>query len=187
MWRSAPPGRTAAEPHGRGKDAGRSPPLRAGREGNSRGAASFQQGPHLDAERRAKGARGLMSRDGIVPLGLSFDTSGPMARSITDVAVALGAMTGVDPGDSETQGSAGRVHADYTKFLDKDALKGARLGVLVDYCIRAGHAGADRSAEYARAGGGDDPLAASLVVGGRRPDRKRRRSGGGRSPSGITL
>ncbi len=80
-----------------------------------------------------KPTRGLLSRDGIIPLGLSFDTGGPMARSIYDVAVALGAMTGVDPEDSETAGSAGRYHTDYTRFLDKNALQGARLGVLVDY------------------------------------------------------
>ncbi len=80
-----------------------------------------------------KPTRGLLSRDGIIPLGLSFDTGGPMARSNYDVAVALGAMTGVDAADSETASSAGRYHRDYTKFLDKNALKGARLGVLVDY------------------------------------------------------
>lgn len=80
-----------------------------------------------------KPTRGLLSRDGIIPLGLSFDTGGPMARSILDVAVALGAMTGVDAADSATATSAGRYYSDYTKFLDKGALKGARLGVLVDY------------------------------------------------------
>jgi amidase len=80
-----------------------------------------------------KPTRGLMSRDGVIPLGLSFDTSGPMARSITDVAAALGAMTGVDPKDAETLTSIGKSHTDYLKFLDKDALRGARLGVLVDY------------------------------------------------------
>jgi len=75
----------------------------------------------------------LLSRDGVIPLGLSFDTSGPMARSVTDVAVALGAMTGIDAADKETLNSVGKFHGDYTPFLDKSALKGARLGVLVDY------------------------------------------------------
>ncbi|MCX6954234.1 MAG: amidase family protein [Verrucomicrobia bacterium] len=80
-----------------------------------------------------KPTRGLLSRAGVIPLGLSFDTSGPMARSITDVAVALGVMTGLDPADPATATSAGKSHRDYTRFLDAGALKGARLGVLVDY------------------------------------------------------
>ncbi len=80
-----------------------------------------------------KPTRGLLSRSGIIPLGLSFDTSGPMARSIYDVAVALGAMTGLDPTDAATATSVGKYHTDYTKFLDAGALRGARLGVLVDY------------------------------------------------------
>ena len=50
-----------------------------------------------------KPTHGLMSRDGIVPLGLSFDTGGPMARTVYDVAVALGAMTGVDAADAATK------------------------------------------------------------------------------------
>ncbi|MET0987662.1 MAG: amidase family protein [Steroidobacteraceae bacterium] len=80
-----------------------------------------------------KPTRGLLSRDGVVPLGLSFDTSGPMARSIHDVAVALGAMTGIDPADAETARSGGKLYHNYTQFLDAKALQGARLGVLVDY------------------------------------------------------
>ena len=80
-----------------------------------------------------KPTRGLLSRAGVIPLGLSFDTSGPMARSIYDVALGLGVMTGLDPADPETSTSAGKYHTDYTKFLDAGALKGARLGVFVDY------------------------------------------------------
>lgn len=80
-----------------------------------------------------KPTRGLMSRNGIIPLGLSFDTAGPMSRSIYDVAAALGAMTGVDPDDDETLTSLGKFHTDYTQFLDARSLQGARLGVLVDY------------------------------------------------------
>ncbi len=80
-----------------------------------------------------KPTRGLLSRDGIIPLGLTFDTSGPMARSIYDVAVALGVMTGLDPADPATAASAGKFHTDYTRFLDAGALRGARLGVFVDY------------------------------------------------------
>ena len=51
---------------------------------------------------------GLLSRDGIIPLALSFDTGGPMARNVADVAVALGVMTGVDPADAATKRSEGR-------------------------------------------------------------------------------
>jgi amidase len=76
---------------------------------------------------------GLLSRDGIIPLALSFDTGGPMARSVYDVAVTLGLMTGVDPADKATAASAGKFDTDYTKFLKADALKGARIGVARDF------------------------------------------------------
>lgn len=80
-----------------------------------------------------KPTRGLMSRDGIIPLGLSYDTAGPMARSVYDVAVSLGVMTGVDPADAATAPSAGKFHQDYTQFLKKGSLKGKRIGVNRDY------------------------------------------------------
>jgi len=80
-----------------------------------------------------KPTRGLLSRDGIIPLGLTFDTSGPMARSVYDLAVSTGAMIGVDSADPATFTSAGKYHTDYTVFLKKDALRGARLGLLPDY------------------------------------------------------
>jgi amidase len=80
-----------------------------------------------------KPTRGLMSRDGIVPLALSFDTGGPMARSVYDIATALSVMTGVDPADDATKASAGKFEKDYTKFLKRGALKGARIGVARDF------------------------------------------------------
>ena len=76
---------------------------------------------------------GLLSRDGIIPLALSFDTGGPMARSVSDIAVALGVMTGVDPADAATSKSAGKFETDYTKYLNAGALKGARIGVARDF------------------------------------------------------
>jgi amidase len=72
---------------------------------------------------------GLLSRSGIVPLALSFDTGGPMARSVYDVAVALGVMTGVDASDPASQASAGKFETDYTKYLKV----GARIGVARDF------------------------------------------------------
>ncbi len=76
---------------------------------------------------------GLLSRDGIVPLALSFDTAGPMARHVYDVAAALGVMTGVDPADDATAASAGRFETAYTQYLDPDALRGARIGIARDF------------------------------------------------------
>lgn len=76
---------------------------------------------------------GLLSRDGIVPLTLSFDTGGPIARSVYDVAAALSAMTGVDRADTATAKSAGKFEKDYTKFLKAGSLKGARIGVARDF------------------------------------------------------
>jgi len=80
-----------------------------------------------------KPTHGLLSRSGIIPLALSFDTGGPMARSVYDVAVALGIMTGVDPADAATAKSQGTFQTDYTKSLRADALKGARIGVARDF------------------------------------------------------
>lgn len=72
---------------------------------------------------------GLVSRSGIIPIAHSQDTAGPMARTVTDAAILLGAMTGVDARDSATAASRGRSHTDYTKFLDPSGLLGARIGV----------------------------------------------------------
>lgn len=88
-----------------------------------------------------------MSRDGIVPLGLSFDTGGPMARSVYDVAVSLGVMTGVDPADAATQKSAGKYETDYTRFLKIGSLKGARIGIARDFLGK--DPGTDRVVESA--------------------------------------
>src|SRR5438034_8626915 len=80
-----------------------------------------------------KPTHGLLSRSGIIPLALSFDTGGPMARSVYDVAAALGVMTGVDAADPATKKSEGRFETDYTKGLNVGALKGARIGVARDF------------------------------------------------------
>lgn len=80
-----------------------------------------------------KPTHGLLSRDGIVPLALTFDTGGPMARSVHDIALSLNVMTGVDPADAATQKSQGKIAKDYTVFLKAGALKGARIGVARDF------------------------------------------------------
>jgi amidase len=72
---------------------------------------------------------GLASRSGIVPISAEQDTAGPIARNVTDAAVLLGALTGVDPADPATSAQIGHVFSNYTRFLDKSALKGARIGV----------------------------------------------------------
>lgn len=81
-----------------------------------------------------KPTHGLLSRAGIIPLALTFDTGGPMARSVYDIAVSLNVTAGApDPRDDATKKSEGKVQADYTKFLDPNALKGARIGVARDF------------------------------------------------------
>lgn len=71
---------------------------------------------------------GLWSRDGIIPIAASQDTAGPMTRTVTDAAILLGALTGVDPKDPQTADSAGKAKTDYTPYLQLNALQGARLG-----------------------------------------------------------
>jgi amidase len=80
-----------------------------------------------------KTTMGLVSRDGVIPLALSFDTVGPMARHVSDVAAMLSVIAGVDPADASTRAGDGRTMADYTQSLKADALKGARLGIARDF------------------------------------------------------
>ncbi|MGE4063315.1 MAG: amidase family protein [Rhodospirillaceae bacterium] len=72
---------------------------------------------------------GLISRRGIVPLSLTMDTAGPMARSVADLAAVLTAIAGSDPADVVTS-EADTYKSDYTKALDDAALEGKRLGVV---------------------------------------------------------
>ena len=72
---------------------------------------------------------GLLSRSGIIPISHSQDTAGPMARTVRDAAILLSVLTGVDPRDAATEASNGHIAPDYTKFLEADGLRGARLGV----------------------------------------------------------
>lgn len=93
--------------------------------GSIRGPASFTGLVGI------KPTRGLTSRDGIIPLALSADVGGPMARTVTDAAIALGVMAGADPADAATLD--GQFVDDYTPFLDADALAGANIGIARDF------------------------------------------------------
>lgn len=76
---------------------------------------------------------GLVSRAGIIPISHSQDTAGPMTRTVKDAAILLGAMAGEDEEDTATKTQNRTSVKDYTKFLDKDGLHGARIGVLRQY------------------------------------------------------
>ena len=76
---------------------------------------------------------GLVSRSGIIPISHSQDGAGPMCRTLRDAAILLGALTGVDPEDAATVGSAGKSLTDYAQFCDPNGLKGARIGVARKY------------------------------------------------------
>ena len=78
-----------------------------------------------------KPTRGLVSRGGIIPIAHSQDTAGPMARCVADAVALLEAMAGADPDDAATT-DAPRTR-NYAQFLDKDGLRGARLGVMRQY------------------------------------------------------
>ncbi len=73
---------------------------------------------------------GLISRTGIIPISFTQDTPGPMARTVEDAAVCLGALTGIDPADTKTLASEGKFQSDYTGSLKKDGLAGKRIGVI---------------------------------------------------------
>lgn len=72
---------------------------------------------------------GLISRTGIIPFTYSQDTAGPMARTVTDASILLGALVGVDNLDAATHKNIGRLQRDYSTFLDSTGLRGAKIGV----------------------------------------------------------
>jgi amidase len=71
---------------------------------------------------------GLVSRSGIIPISSTQDTAGPLTRTVTDAAILLEVLAGVDNADSVTKESAGK-NRNFTKFLTTDGLKGKRIGV----------------------------------------------------------
>lgn len=74
---------------------------------------------------------GLVNREGILPITADQDTAGPLARTVTDAAILLSVISGYDPNDAATAPCLvdGACHSDYTKFLNKHALRGARIAV----------------------------------------------------------
>jgi amidase len=79
-----------------------------------------------------RATRGLVSRSGVIPNSLTQDEVGPIARTVTDAALLLDVMAGYDPADPITAFGRGRIPASYTQLLSKDALKGARIGVMTN-------------------------------------------------------
>jgi amidase len=75
---------------------------------------------------------GLVSRAGIVPIAHSQDTAGPMARTVRDAAILLAALAGADPRDPATADAKAKP-SDYTRVLDANGLRGARIGVARKY------------------------------------------------------
>ena len=76
---------------------------------------------------------GLIGRSGIIPISHSQDTAGPMARTVSDAAILLGALVGIDRNDPMTKLGVDKNFLDYTPFLNKDGLRGARLGIARKY------------------------------------------------------
>jgi len=75
---------------------------------------------------------GLLSRSGVIPIAHSQDTPGPMARTVRDTAILLNTLAGIDPRDNATAASEGKA-TDYTRSLDPNGLRGARIGIARKY------------------------------------------------------
>jgi amidase len=76
---------------------------------------------------------GLVSRSGIIPIAHSQDTAGPMTRTVEDAAILLAAITGLDSRDTATKLASGNLETNYRMFLDRNGLRGARIGVARKY------------------------------------------------------
>ncbi|MBZ2175178.1 hypothetical protein K8M07_07900 [Schnuerera sp. xch1] len=76
---------------------------------------------------------GLVSRNGIIPYSLTQDTAGPIMRTVEDTAKVLDVIVGYDTADPATAWSIGRIPETYTRFLNKEGLKGKRIGILKSF------------------------------------------------------
>ena len=105
---------------------------------------------------------GRISRYGVIPITADQDTAGPMAKTVTDVAIMFGALEGAspDPNDPATTKCTPPPGRDYTRFLRPDGLKGARIGIPRAFYydrmtpVRRGEAPAGRGGAGGRGGGG---------------------------------
>jgi amidase len=79
-----------------------------------------------------RGTQGLSSRSGIIPLSSTQDIGGPIARTVTDIAIVLDVIAGYDPADPQTAASVGNIPKSYKDFLQPKGLRGARIGLLTD-------------------------------------------------------
>jgi amidase len=108
---------------------------------------------------------GVVSRDGIIPISISQDTAGPMGRTVSDVALLMTALAGVDASDPAGPAAEGKIPADYTPFLEADALKGRRFGLLRQ--AMGFHPGVDDAIEAAVAamkGGGAQVIEVKIAT-----------------------
>ena len=79
-----------------------------------------------------RASRGLVSRDGVIPLSFTQDEVGPIVRTVEDAARMLDVIAGYDPADPITAFSTGKIPASYTESLDPNGLEGARVGLVLD-------------------------------------------------------
>jgi amidase len=89
---------------------------------------------------------GLVSRAGIIPISHNQDTAGPLCRTVADAAILLTELAGIDPDDPVTRSSKGRAPRNYASYLDRDGLRGARIGVVrnsFELTAGSGNAGGD--------------------------------------------
>lgn len=108
--------------------------------------------------------QGMASRRGIVPLALTQDIAGPLARTVTDLAIALDATVGADPADAATRALDGRGVPRFADSLSSDALRGARIGLFTPYFRNADGDIADTVRAAARAMGALGAQIVDLVM-----------------------
>ncbi|RBQ16651.1 amidase [Spongiactinospora rosea] len=107
-------------------------------------------------------SQGLSSRDGIAPLSDTQDVGGPMAKSVSDIALILDATAGYDPDDPSTKASIGRIPRTYTATLNDKALVDARIGVFTDYLSTS--APAQTTTALVRAAAGDMAAQGATII-----------------------